>query len=256
LDGKEDDMGTPRYGPGLLASALLLTALPAAARAQQPAAEPPRTLAVSAMGTIERDPEQGVVAFAVETQAATAQAAAETNAQRMARLNAALRGAGVAERHIRTISYELRPEYARVEPGRDPAREPPRIVGYRAMNMVQVTVDDVTRVGALIDVAIGSGANRVTSIGFQLRDPHAAHLEAVAQAMQNARREAEAVAQAAGERLGPPISISTGGFAGPPRPPMPYARADAMEMAMVTPVEPGTLSVTAHVNVVYRMIGQ
>jgi uncharacterized protein len=109
------------------------------------------------------------------------------------------------------------PEYRRQIEQRD---EPPQIAGYRAVNMVQVTVDTVSAMGRIIDTAIASGANRVANISFRLRDPHAAHLEALAIAMRNARREAEAVAEAAGERLGPALNISTGGYQ-PPMPPVP-----------------------------------
>jgi uncharacterized protein len=235
----------------ILCVALLLVPARLAAQAPQPA-ETPRTINVNAYGTIEREPDQGVIVVAVESEAPTARAAAEMNASRMTELVAALRRAGVAERSIRTVSYELRPEYAREDRG----REPPRIVAYRAVNMVQVTTDTVARLGGLIDAAIGSGANRVTSIQFRLRDRQAAHLEAVAVAVRNARREAEALAAAAGERLGPVMNIGSGGFA-PVPPPMPYARADVMEMAMAaTPIEGGTLSVTASVNVTYRLLDE
>lgn len=232
---------------------LALLIVPAGVQAQQQPTEQPRTLSVSAQGTIEREPEQGVVVLAVESEAQTARAAADANATRMTQLIAALRRTGVPDRHIRTLSYELRPEYSRDTPRSD---QPPRIVAYRAINMVQVTVDTVARVGSLIDTAIGSGANRVANIGFRLRDTHAAHLEAVAIAMRNARREAEAVAEAAGERLGPPLNINTGGYHVPP-PPMPmYARGDMMqEAAAATPVESGLLTVTATVNVVYTLLG-
>ena len=233
----------------LLAAALLL--VPGMAAAQQ-TADDPRTITVSAQGTVEKEPEEGVVLLAVESEAQNARDAAQANAARMTQLVAALRRAGVAERNIRTISYELRPEYTRAT---ERTNDPPRIAGYRAVNMVQVTVDTVARMGGIIDVAIGSGANRVANISFRLRDPHAAHIEAAAIAMRNARREAEAIAEAAGERLGPALNITTGGYS-PPMPPMPmYARAE-MDMAQApTPVESGTLTIMAHVNVVYQLAG-
>lgn len=212
----------------------------------------PRTITVSAQGMIEREPEVGVVLLAVESEAQNARAAAEVNAELMTRLVAALRAAGVPERNIRTISYELRPEYRRQT---EQTREPPTIASYRAINMVQVRVDTVARLGRIIDTGIASGANRVASVNFRLRDAHAAHIEAVAMATRNARREAEAVAEAAGERLGPVLSINTGGYHAPP-PPMPmYARAE-MDMAQAsTPVESGTLTIVATVNVVYELAG-
>lgn len=231
----------------------LVVLLPGVAAAQE-RPDQPRTISVAAQGTIEREPEEGVVLLAVESEAEDARAAADANAERMTRLVAALRRAGVADRNIRTISYELRPEYRRQVEQRD---EPPQIAGYRAVNMVQVTVDTVSAMGRIIDTAIASGANRVANISFRLRDPHAAHLEALAIAMRNARREAEAVAEAAGERLGSALSINTGGYQ-PPMPPMPmYAGRAEMDMAMApsTPVETGTLTVVATVNVVYRLAG-
>ena len=223
--------------------------LPALAAAQQPPVAP-RTLQVSATGTVEREPEQGVVMLAVESEAQNARNAAESNATKMSQLVAALRRAGIADRNIRTISYELRPEYA--QQTRD--REPPRIAGYRAINMVQVTVDTVARMGAIIDVAIANGANRVANINFRLRDHMAAHIEAVAEAMRNARREAEAVAAAAGERLGPALSIHTGGYAPPPPAPVMYQRDMEVMAAAPTPVETGTLTVHANVTVIFKLI--
>ncbi|HEX2166041.1 MAG TPA: SIMPL domain-containing protein [Longimicrobiales bacterium] len=236
----------------MLLTAALVLLLPGIVAGQE--ANDPRTITVSAQGTIEREPEEGVVTLAVESEAEEAQAAANANAERMTQLVAALRRAGVPERNIRTISYELRPEYRR-QVG-DERNEPPEIAGYRAINMVQVTVDTVSDMGRIIDTAIGAGANRVTNISFQLRDPHSAHIEAAAVAMRNARREAEAIAEAAGERLGAALSINTGGYHMPP-PPMPmYARAEMMDMAAAsTPVQTGTLTVTTTVTVVYQLAG-
>src|SRR5690606_12579627 len=110
---------------GRILTAALLLLLPAAGTAQE-REDTPRTITVSAQGTIEREPEEGVVTLAVESEASDARAAAEANAERMSQLTAALRGAGVAARNIRTISYELRPEYRRQVEQRN---EPPEIAG-------------------------------------------------------------------------------------------------------------------------------
>ena len=154
-----------------LVAALALSIVPAVAAAQQPppSAEQPRTITVNASGTVEREPEQGVVLLAVESEAANARAAADANAQKMTQLLTALRRSRLTDRQIRTVSYELRPEYERRERG----QEPPRIVSYRAVNMVQITVDTVARLGSVIDAAIAAGANRVANIRFQLRDANA-----------------------------------------------------------------------------------
>ena len=230
------------------------TATPGMARAHGMHAGPqPTRIVVSAMGTASRAPEQAVITLAIETAARTAQAAAEQNAETMARIVAALRRLDIPEDRIRTTAYNMYPEYRHWD-GRDPemANRQPEIIGYRVMNQVMVTVDGAARAGAVIDAALGAGANRVDGLGFQLRDTEAVRADALRAAMQKARAEAQLLAQAAGLTLGPPIEISTSYGYMPPPPPMPmYAGRDMVQAAAPTPVQPGSVEVMANVNVVY-----
>jgi hypothetical protein len=205
------------------------------------------TITVDASASVEREPERAVLTLAVESGGATAQLASQANATAMDRVLRSIRGLGIADRWIRTVSFQLGPVYSRVRA----AADTPRIVGYTAVNMVQVTVDTMGRVGAVIDAAIGAGANRVAGLSFELRDWDAARIAALELAVAKAKREAEAVARAAGQRLGTPISISMS--ATPVPRPMFEARAVDMAAAVATPVEGGTLSVTASVHIVYRL---
>jgi uncharacterized protein len=233
---------------GWLVAALFV---PAAAGAQQPE-EQPRTITVAASATVERDPDRAVVMLAVESQATTAREASQRNAQLMESVLAAIRREGIADDGIRTVSYELRPEYTRPEQG----REPPRIVSYRAINMVQVRVDAIQRAGVVIDAALEAGANRVTGLNFELRDPESARLEALREAMAKARREAEAIAAAAGQQLGDPLTIHVGQAFVPRPPPMPMMARAEMDVALAPPppIEGGQLAITATVNAVYRLL--
>jgi uncharacterized protein len=237
-----------RMTEGSIAALVAVLLVPGHVAAQEEA-ERARTITVSATATVEREPERARVLLAVESSAPTAREAAQQNAALMQRVLDAVRRAGVPAEEIRTVSYELRPEYARPEPQR---QDPPRIVSYRAINMVQVRVDPMAQVGAVIDAALGAGANRVSSLTFELRDTDAARLAALQLAVQSARRQAEAVASAAGQRLGEPQSIQVGHFAAPPPAPM-MARAEAMVMDAPTPIEGGQLSIGANVHVVYRI---
>jgi hypothetical protein len=228
---------------GLLWTGLLALAPLALSAQQQP---PPPTIKVDGTATVEREPERAVLVLAVETESPMAREAARANADAMARVTAELRRAAVPPAMIRTLSYRLDPVYA-------PPREgvEPRIAGYRAVNMLQVTIDSIPRVGAIIDAAISAGANRVAGLSFELRDPEQARLAALELAMARARREAEAVARAAGRTLGAPIEIQIGGAPVFPR----AFAAERIAMAeAVTPVEGGTLTVSASVHVVFRLV--
>jgi uncharacterized protein len=212
----------------------------------QPAGEPAhRVIHVSSRATVQRAPDRAVVQLAVETLAPTAGEAMTGNAATMDRVLAALRRLGVPEARIRTTRIELHPRY---ETRRDGT--PPAIVGYQAANQVMVELDDLDLVGRVIDAAVGAGANRVTGVAFQLRDLDAAYHEALRLAVARARTEAEVIADALGEPLGPPIQVSTGAVQLPP----PQFRVEAMRMdvaAAAPPVQPGELEVPATVSITY-----
>lgn len=233
---------------------VLMAATAAPLLAQQPAEKPDRVINVNAVGTVTRAPEKAVITIAVESTAATAQQAATANATKMDAVFAALRRQGIVPPKVRTIAYELQPQYQ--QPTREnPNPTPGRITSYRAINMVLVDVDTIARVGAVIDATVSSGANRITNLSFELRDIESARLEALRVAVGKARAEAEVLATAAGQRLGPPLNMSSSSYFEPRQ-----YRMQAMEVANMaapapppTPVEAGTLTITANVNIVYKM---
>jgi uncharacterized protein YggE len=221
--------------------------LPGTALAQEPAPEPTRQIHVNADASVRRAPDRAVVQLAVESVGETARAATDANAEAMAGVLAALRRLDIPSERIQTLRIELQPQYDR---RRDAAE--PRIVGYRALNQVVVRVDDLGAVGPVVDAAVSAGANRVTGIQFELAEPESAYHEALRLAIAKARAEAEVVAAALDESLGPPISVSTGGFH-VPQPMMRDVALRAAEAMPAPPVEPGEMEVRASVSITYRL---
>lgn len=225
-----------------IATACLI--LPAALAAQTQ--DTRNTITVTATATVEREPDRARLSFAVVSEGATAESASQANANLMTQVIAALRDMGLTGTAVRTTSIQISPRYSRGQ------GEEPRIVGYTATNMVEATIDSLPRVGAITDGAIAAGANRVTGLMFELRQPDAARREALAMAMAKARAEAETVAAAAGRTLGPTLWIEVEPEQGVPMFRSMAGRAE-MAQAMDTPVEAGTLNVSATVRVVYWM---
>lgn len=232
-------------------AALAGASAPRPLAAQQPATMPadgaPRTITVTGQGSITAAPDRARILFWVETRAATAAAAARENAARQQRVIAALRAAGIPERSIQTTGYNLSPDY-RFEP----QTQEQRLVGYVARNGVQVQVQDIARVGALIDSAITAGANMVGDLTFESSRAAQLEREALAAAVGAACRDAQAIARAAGVELSQVLDIASGQqMAGPPQPLM---RASAAQMeAMPTPIQPGELGVGAMVTIRYAI---
>jgi uncharacterized protein len=162
-------------------------------------------------------------------------------------------GQGVPREDIRTSGYSLFPEYA-AQPR--PGTEPPRIRGYRATNQVSVRTTEMDRLGRLIDVGLEAGANRMSGVGFELRDSRAAQAQALQRAVEEARRAAETIASTLGVTLGAVLDASTS--AEPPRP-MFRAAAQQMrdmemqQMAPPTPIEPGEQTVYAMASLVFAI---
>ncbi|MGM4894695.1 SIMPL domain-containing protein [Tardiphaga sp. 839_C3_N1_4] len=166
---------------------------------------PPPTISVSGEGTVSVPPDLAVVDGGVTTDAKTAREAAEANNVAMAKVLAALKSAGIAEKDMQTSRLSLFPQYAqqtRPNPG------PNVISGYRASNRVTIRVRDVTKVAGTIDALVASGANEVGGINFMVTKASQLLDDARSEAVADARRKAEIYAKAAGVKLGAPISIS------------------------------------------------
>jgi uncharacterized protein YggE len=148
-----------------------------------------------------------------------------------------------ANGRIRTINYSVNPEYSFPSGQNSRART---ITGYTASNTVQVVTDDLAGIGKLVDAATAAGANHINGIQFSLRDEQAARAQALKQAAQAARANAEAIASALGVRVVRLQSAETNS-SGPIRPMMMQEMAGAARAP--TPVEPGVLEIHASVTI-------
>ncbi len=205
----------------------------------------PGWIEVSGQGSVSVSPDRASVSVALETRATTAAEAASSNADTMDRVLRSIRGADFPGLEVETFGYAVNPEY-----GATDNRRTREIVAYTAHNNVRVTVSDVSAVGRLIDAAIGSGANRISSISFFAADTEEARREALANAVANARAQAEVIATSLGYRLGPPLEVNGGGSR------MPMPRAEGMMMsarAADTPIEAGDQTVMAQVTVRFAL---
>jgi uncharacterized protein YggE len=210
-----------------LAAVPLAAAIPAAASAQAQAStvEPmvPATgtvLDVSAEGRTTRVPDVATIRAGVVSQATTAAAALADNAQRMNRVLAALKKAGVAPRDIATATVGLAPQYRYAD------NQPPAVTGYQATNSVSIRFRDVAKSGAILDALVAEGANQIDGPNLSIDQPDAALDEARADAVKRARARAEIYARSAGMRVSRIVSITENGEnGGNPNPPVFMARA-------------------------------
>lgn len=227
--------------------------LPASAQPPGSQGRPERpTVTVQGSAEVAVPPDQAVVRLGVLAEGATAAEAQEQVNATMQRLLEAVTRRNVPERAIRTEDLSLYPVYGETAPvPRQGRPAEPRIVGYRASNVVSVELEDLEAIGGVIDAGIEAGANQLQGIQFRVRDNAAARADALRRAVDDARGQAEALAQAMGMRLdGVSQAIAGGGSVAPP---MPMLR---MAEAASTPVQPGEVQISANVTITYFLAGR
>ena len=202
-------------------------------------------LTVTGEGRASAQPDMAQITLGVSTQAATAAEAMTQNASRQQAVIDALKAEGVEARDIQTSGLNLSPRMDY------PEGQAPKLVGYAAQNTVSLRIRDLAGLGAVLDKLVATGANEINGISFAREDMAAAQDEARAAAIQDARRKAELMAEAAGMRLGTLRALSDAPVVEGPRPMM-AMRAEAK--ADATPIEAGELTVAAQVSAVFELL--
>lgn len=213
--------------------------------AAQTAAAPMPAASIHAAGEGRREaqPDKATIMLGVDTRARTPAAAGTANADRMTAIRAALARAGVPEGDMTTSRYSVHFEMGRL----------PGDTQYVASNTITVETRSLDQVGRLIDVGLGAGATTIGSLQYDLTDRSAIAREALADAVADARRQAETMATAAGGRLGDLLELGTQPSQYTPF----FAVAEAsfrMAAAAPTPISAGTVTVTATVTGRWRFI--
>lgn len=203
------------------------------------------TIMVTGTAELQAKPDTALITLGVERQAVTSREAMTAQATAMAAIEAKLKELGIAKDSIRTSQLSLYPVYSHHE------REAPTLVGYRAVNTVTVTAQNLDDLGKLVDGCVAAGANQVQGISFTLKDPSKVQLQVIDRAVKDAKAKADAIAAAAGLRIRGPINITLQqGYEIPPT-----SRMEAIGMGdakLETPISPGELTVRVSVQVTYR----
>src|SRR5690606_20278413 len=146
---------------------------------------------------VKRAPDRAWLTVATETRDAQAERARTLSADAMTALQEALGKAGLAEDAIRTTGYSLVPEMD-WKSGRGVVR------GYVVRNQIEVRIDDLELLPAVIDAATTARATTLSITGprFALKDESGAQAEALRTAVGAAMNRARAIAYGAGRTLG------------------------------------------------------
>lgn len=223
----------------LFVIAILLSA-PAAAQTRETQTGP--VVVTTGEGIVQAVPDRAFVNITAESRAGNPREAQRKNTELMKPVQDKLRSAGIPAEAIRTTQYELQQEWDFVNNKRVSR-------GYVARNTVEVRVDNLDKLGELLDMAVTAGATSVSDIRFDLKDRAKLEREALRLAVADARARSDAAAAGAGQSVARVVRIEEHGVVQPPQPPMPMMRMSmAKEEQGDVPIAAGQMELRARVT--------
>lgn len=156
-------------------------------------------LRVVGNAVISAAPDTAHITLGVETSDRSADQAAQENAERMARVLAALKTLGLTDSEISTSGYNI---YSYDQTFNRNTAEETTITTYNVQNRINVTTNDLDQVGKIVDVAVKAGVNQIQGVRFDLADKQELQLQALKNAIKQAKGKAKAMAESAEIILG------------------------------------------------------
>ncbi len=190
--------------------------------------------------TVSVKPDLATVSAGIESQQSTAAAAQSDLAAKAGKLIARIKSLGVSDADLSTSGYWIGPVYSPNEQ---------TITGYQATEVLRIKWHNVDTVGKTLDAIVQEGGATNVNIGFGLADSKSAEAQARTLAISDAHSKAQAMASAAGVRLGQVLRVSDVSTATPP--PIMYAGAALPSAGTQVPV--GQVDVQVSVEFDYAL---
>lgn len=220
------------------------------------------TISVSGMGEVFAVPDRATFTVTVREEAADVADAQEKATKKGNDIIAYLKGEGVEEKDIKTVSYNVNPKYeysqgACTQYSCPPSRQ--TLVGFEVWQMLEVKVKDPKKAGDLLSGVGSKGASEVSGLSFTIEDEDQLKTDAREMAIGEARAKAEQLADQLGVKVVRVVGFyeDSGGY-------MPYygkggvamdmAVRNEAAMAVPAPELPtGENKIVSNVNITYEI---
>jgi len=218
------------------------------------------TISVSGMGEVFAVPDRATFTVTVREESKDVADAQEKATKKSNDIISYLKGAGVEEKDIKTVSYNVNPKYEYSQGVCTQYSCPPSkqtLVGFEVWQTLEVKVQDPKKAGDLLSGVGSKGASEVSSLSFTIEDEDALKAEAREQAIAEARAKADQLADQLGVKVVRVVGFSEDSYGYPP---MPYysrggvAMDAAQEVKLSAPELPaGENKITSSVNITYEI---
>jgi len=176
-----------------ITTALVIAVLGTApAFAQQALTSP--SISTEGRASMKVSPDIAWITVTAESRALKTADAQKQNATAIDGVKASLKQAGVADDAVKTRSYS-------VEPQMQYADGKSKVIGYIARQSLEIRVDELAKLDAVIDAAGSSGATSISDIRYDVKDRSGIERRLLADAVKDGMQRVTAMAVGAGREL-------------------------------------------------------
>ncbi len=200
------------------------------------------TLTLTGEGQVRAKPDVAMLDLGAVTEAATAQAAVAQNAELMTQVLDKIKALGIPAGDLQSAGFTISP----VVDDQENSPTFGKIVRFRVEDTLHVKAP-VALAGKVLDEGVGAGANVAGRLSFGLREEATLRQQALEAAVKSAQTDAEVLARAMGVTLRGATSVEVlfGGS-------VTIARSVLSAERVATPIEPGTLTISVNVRMVFK----
>lgn len=205
------------------------------------------TIAIAAEGKVTAKSDIASISVGVMTEKKTVAEAQKENTAKMNAIIAKLKEFGISADDIKTTNYSIYPQYDWID-----NRQVER--GFQVSQNVDVKVRDLARIGDVLAAVGELGANQVGGVTFTIDDPEELRQQARLKGLEAAKAKAQALADAAGVKLGKVVGFSESEGSTPG--PILYAREMGLGggSGAAPSIESGSQDVIVNVSVIYEIL--
>lgn len=211
---------------------------------------PTNQISVAGSGEAYGKPDVAYVDLGIDVTNPNVSPALDQANQVMSTVQEAIKGEDIAEEDIQTTSFNVYPE-DRYDPQ---TGQPTGERVFHVQNILRITVRDVSKVGAVIDAGTGAGANTVHNVSFGILDTEELASQARTEAVADAKKRAEQLADELGVKLGGATLVSETYGSVPVYEPSFATKDAAVGRGGGAVVSSGQLVVSVQVNVTFNLI--
>jgi uncharacterized protein len=188
-------------------------------------------------------PDMGTINLGVMTEAQELLQAQQQNSLTINNVIQSLLSNGIPKEKMKTFDYRIDSEYDFVE-GKQIFR------GYKVTNLLQVTIDELSKIGKIVDEAVHHGANYIANVQFSLKNQDTQYQKVLSMAIKDAANKASEIANTLKVHLQPiPVLVIEDTRT---ENPLPSLGGTYVKGLSTTTFEPGQLKIKAKIIAHFR----